>query len=502
MFTLCLLAALLATSSTVGGDLRSKEQRLYEIQLREAQSKVNRARLEMETVLSDYEENRDLFEQHIRTLNELNRSQRAYQQAKLTFDQARIALEETRLSFLRQATHISILEAKKYRTPDGHRQVELLVANASKLGQALALNPDRSLAEVRSLLEIQNIQVSIEAANGLIIAEPYQILIPSLPLAQSQRLRFRLLNDAEAVVVSMNMPDNQRETFHIVLRKEALQDLPTIHSVQFAQEGDLNTRLRYDLIIERLAEDEKTFHLAVVNLPREISAAFLDPASGAHLKQIKFSEEITRQQLELEVQIPEKLSRRFVDQTLEFFVFVTDREGFEQIGQLESQPVDSEALAAIKGHRERFELIPRGRGALEILLANRYREVEVGDEVAARIEVFNSGTLEVRDAYLLLTPPLGWTWTVSPDTIISIAPGERELVDIVLLPPADLGVSEYDVRIEAFGHEGGERIEAREKEFTIRIESRASLWRNALVIGAIMALVFAVVVVAVRLSRR
>ena len=59
-----------------------------------------------------------------------------------------IALEETQLSFLRQATHIAIIEAKKYRTPEGYRKVEITIANASNLDQAISLNPDRTAAEV------------------------------------------------------------------------------------------------------------------------------------------------------------------------------------------------------------------------------------------------------------------------------------------------------------------------------------------------------------------
>lgn len=487
-------------------DLRTKEQRLYEIQLREAQWKVDAARLEMETRQSDYEENQELFEQRIRTLEELNTSYRAYQRAKLAFDQAVIALEQTRLSFLREATHISILEAKKYRTPDGRRQVEIVVQNASNLDQALSLNPNRSPEEVRALLEIQNLKVAVENSGGLIIGDPYEAMISSLALGQQQRLTFRLLEDADDVVVAMTSLDGQRTTFKIVLRKESLQDIPTINSVQFSQEGDLNSKVRYDLILERLAEDEKTFRLAVVNLPAEINFAFLDQATNASLTQVKFSEEVTRLQLELELQIPEKLSRHFVDQVIEFFVFVTDQEGFEQIEQLNrrsgGKPLPFENIQSIKGSRERFELIPRGKGALELLIANRYQEVKIGERVEVRIDLLNNGTLEVERVHLTLTPPLGWTYTSTPDTLDRILPGEKEPVNLLLVPPKDLGVSECDVRIEAAGYVGEEKIEAQEKDLTIRVQARANIVRNVLIIGGVIALVIGVAVTSIKASRR
>ena len=123
LYTIIIFIALCAVASAQTKDLRTKEQRLYEIQLREAQWQVDNAKLEMETQLSNYEENKDLFEQSIRTLDEVNRYQRDYQRAKLAYDRAVIALEETQLSFLRQATHIAIIEAKKYRTPEGYRKV-------------------------------------------------------------------------------------------------------------------------------------------------------------------------------------------------------------------------------------------------------------------------------------------------------------------------------------------------------------------------------------------
>ena len=503
---LALLPLLLAAGLAPAKDLRTKEQRLYAINLRSAQWEVNSKKLDMERKKREYEALLDLFNQRIETLDKLNRTRREYQQAKLLYDEARFELERTRLSFLRDATHVSIAEAIKYRTLDGRRQVDIVMANASNLEQALLLNPGRTSTEVADLLEIQNIQVSLEDNYGLIVAEPYDTLVASLRLGMRDTLTFRLLDDYEDVVVAFALQDNQEERLHIVLRRESQQDLPTVNSVQFSQEGDLNTRVRFDLILERLAEDEKTFRLALVNLPREINPAFVDPGTGASLTQVKFSEEASRQQLELELQIPEKLSRHYVDQTIEFYVFITDAEGFRQIGEVKRRHRDGqiplEELSQIKGSKERFELIPRGQGALETIIANRYQEIKTGEEVAVRVDLLNTGTLDVTGVHLILTPPLDWTYSTQPDTIDQILPGEKEPVNITLVPPPDLGVSEYDVRVEAAGYEGNERIEAQEKDITIRVEERADVVRNALIIGAVIALVVGVAVGSIRVSRR
>jgi len=378
--------------------------------------------------------------------------------------------------------------------------------NASQLAQAMSLSPDRTEAEIRPLLEVQNMKVSLEDFGGTIIAQPYEQVVPALALGDSVQLTFRLLEDWDDVVVAMTYVDESEEDHYIILRRESTQDLPSINSVQFSQEADLNTRVNYDLILERLAEDEKTFRLALVNLPREITPAFVDPGTNASLTQVKFSEEVTRQQLELELQIPEKLSRRYVDQTIEFYVFITDTEGFARIGELNRSHsggvIPLEEINTIPGNKERFELIPRGRAVLETIIANRYQEIRTGEEVLVRVDLLNTGTLEVERVHVVLTPPLNWTWSSNPDTIDRILPGEKEPVNITLVPPEDIGVSEYDVRIEAAGYEGPELIEAQEKDITIRVEERAAVIRNALIIGAVIALVIGVAVGSIKVSRR
>ena len=491
---------------TAAKDLRTKEQRLYDIKLRSAQWDVDVAELDMENKKSEFDAIEDLYQEKIETLDKHNKALREFQQAKLWYEEAVFELERTRLSFLRDATHISIQEAVKYRAAGGRRQVDITLKNASNLAQAVSLHPGKSLEETTSLLEIQNISVSLQGGYSLVVAEPYEIQIPALKLGETHTLTFRLLEDRETVVVSMRLQDNEFEDIDIVLRHEALQDIPTINSVQFSQEGDLNTRIRYDLILERLAEDEKTFRLALVNLPDEINAAFLDPVSGASLTQVKFSGEATRQQLELELQIPEKLSRHFVDKTIEFYVFITAQEGFEQIGALNEkyrkEPVPLEEIGTIKGNREHFQLIPRGEGALETIIPNRYQETRPDEEVMVRVDLLNTGTLEVERVSLVLIPPMGWTYSSQPDTIGRILPSEKEPVNITLVPPAGLGESEFDVRIEAVGYEGNQRIEAPEKDITIRVKARAHIVRNAILVGVVIALVIGVAVVSIKASRR
>ena len=126
----------------------------------------------------------------------------------------------------------------------------------------------------------------------------------------------------------------------------------------------------------------------------------------------------------------------------------------------------------------------------------------MGEEVTVRLDLLNTGTLEVEAAHLILTPPLGWSREVAPDTIARIIPGEKEPVNIILSPPAEIDVGEYGVRVEAAGYVGSEKVEAEEKDITIRVEARARIVRNALIVVAVIALVVGVAVWSIKVSRR
>ena len=217
LIPLLALCALLAAPAA-GKDLRTKQQRLYDIKLRNAQWEVDRKQLDRETTLSAFDETKDLFARKIRTLEDLNRTERAYRRAQLAFDQAKNALENVRLAFLRDATRIAILEAKTYRTPDGRRRVDITLQNASDLEQAASLNPDKSVERVRALLQIQDIRVSVEDGGGRVVAAPYETAVEALGLGESRTLSFRLLEDLNPVTVALRTADNRRETRHIMLR--------------------------------------------------------------------------------------------------------------------------------------------------------------------------------------------------------------------------------------------------------------------------------------------
>jgi uncharacterized membrane protein len=303
----------------------------------------------------------------------------------------------------------------------------------------------------------------------------------------------------------MSFLETQRTT-SIVLRKEALQDIPTINSAQFSQEGNLGTKVAFDIILERLAEEEKIFRLVVINIPQEFDFSFVDPMTRASLNQVKFTQETSKQSLDLIIAIPEKLSRELVDQTIEFYVFITDVEGFQYINTLRrkygEEPFKLEDINQIKGNKVMLELIPRGEGELEVLVVKTYEEIKTGQEAIMRVDLFNTGTLPVQEVKTLLTLPYEWEAKISPSLIQEIEPGEKEPVHITILPPKELGIGEYELYVESEGQVGNDKVESEEKNITIRVTARANILGNTVLIGGLILLVVGIAVVSIKVSRR
>ena len=481
----------------------SKEERLNRLKIEEAELSLEQAATALESYKREYESTKELFDKRAVTLKEVNEAQRSYEEALLACEEAKIELEKTKLDLLRNATHISILEAKKYNTLDGKRMAQITLQNTSNISQAMTASKDLSRSEIAALLRIQNIIVSLE--EGAIVAEPYEIIIPSLKLGQKKTLTFKLLRDPQKVGVRMRFLDTEHLT-QIVLKKEALHDVPTINSAQFSQEGDQGSRVRFDILLERLAEEERSFRLVVINLPHELKYAFVDPLTEARLTQVKFTEETPKQRLNLVITIPEKLRRDLIDRTIKFYVFVTEASEFKTINTLRKKygdkPIELKDIVHIKGNKVALELIPRGVGELEVVISNRYQEIKMDQDVTIRVDIRNKGTLAVQNVKAVVDPPYEWQAEVTPSLVKEIRPGEKAPVDIKVLLPQDLSVGEYDVQVEAQGEVGNEKVESIEKSITIRVGARSHVLGNIALVGGLVVLVIGIAVVSIRISRR
>ncbi len=498
---------------------RTRTELLNELSLRTAQVVLENARETHNRYKSMYEDAQRLFKKQIISQKELDDALSAYTQAQQQLKQAEIQLEQTKLSFLAKASHITIMEAKKYYDSQGQRMLlDLVLKNTSNMAlaeSALGLTESggesqlksdwQSPEQIRALLDIENIFVSI-VSNSASIGKPYEEIIPVLPYGEEKKLTFTLLaEDVEEAGVKLQYLE-QVVTEMIFLEKESLQEIPTVVASQFSQEGQLGTDIRYDLDLEMLVTSDISFSLLVTNLPPQINCSFIDSGSGARITSVRFTEQVSKHDLALRVSIPQKLEVEMIDKTINFQVWVVTTKQAETLNNLKQeyagQVISAEKLDQIKAGRVDVALIPKGAGRLEILINNLFEEIKPQQDVNIKADLHNDGTLTLFNIVPEISPPLGWTAEVLPKLIERLSPDDKQSMQINLTPGEDVGVGEYEATIEARGQSGSEVVEALEKRLKIRISAKTNITATLILVLGLVALITGIVFMGVKLSRR
>ena len=483
------------------GSTLTKEQQLSKLKLQGGQLLLEQRRESLKTYKEEWDAARQLFDQGFIALQRFKQIDNKYEQAKLAKEEAEILLEQTKLDLLENATHIVVVEASKYKTEDGKGMVNLTLENASDIHDALLVDESLTEEELRTLLKVENIFVSLE--NGPIVGEPYERRIPALAVGERETLPFRLLRD-ETFVVAVIKYLETTDRNPVILKKGGQQNLPSINSAQFSQEGVLDDEVSFGLTLELLADEEQSFVLGVLGLPQRIDYSFAD--QGAKVNQVKFDENKSQAKINLELKIPEKLDRRFVGRTRTFFALVTYPAEYARINALKvrhgDEPIPEKEVKALQCNYAKLELIPTGVGKLEVLVANRYQEVKVGEELQLRVDFLNRGTVAVQNIKAVLDLPYEWESEVEPALIKLLEPDERAPVQILARPPLDVAVGDYELGVEAQGQVGNENIESLEKNITIRIGARSNIAGNVVLIGILVLLVFGIGLASIKISRR
>ncbi len=483
----------------------SKDELLDQLAAQEAQLKLDQARAEMDRAKVDYDATERLFKDKVVTIDDLNRSRQKYERAVLSFNRARIELEKTRLGFLKDATLITVLDARKYRDRQGRVMVAITLRNDSDLGKArVVMGKKAKREEIASLLKIDNVLVSLR--RGAIVGDPFQRIIPELRYGQTATLEFVLLRrSVEDLSIRIEYLDSVKD-YHVTLKKETRQELPTMSSTQYSLQGELGAKVTYSLEFERMARTEQSFPLAVFNLPSVFSCAFIDSRSKSKITQLKFTRDISVQKLNLEISVPQKLDPAMIDASLEFTVLVTNRQNLATIRQLgkkyRDRKVPDRILDRIKGGRVKLVLVPKGTGKLEILVANKFKEVEQGGKIEFRYKLLNSGTLPLREVTPQADPPMDWEVKFAPDCFAVIAPGEEKILKVKALPPTDIAVGKYTLTLKCEGQAGVETVEARERDVDIQISAKGDITGTLVLVGIMLGLVVFLAVVSVKVSRR
>lgn len=498
VLTVCCAGAVWGQSAQV----LTRQQQLDKLQLAERQDRLQQAHESLKTAQQELQMTKTLYDDGFVALQTYNATKNSYEEANLQLEEAEILLEETALDLLKNATRIVVREARKYKSEDGKSMVDITLENASDVRDALVVDPSLTVQDLQALLRVENIFVSLR--NGPIVGEPYESRIAALDVGELRTLTYRLLRDEEAVSIVLSYLDIEDKRIPVILRKGGLQNLPSINSAQFSQTGELQQTVRFDLTVERLSDEERSFGLAVLGLPRRIDHSFVD--NGAKVNQVKFDENKSKDTLSLQLQIPEKLDREFIGRTLTFFALVTEPREYAKINALRAEfndnAVPEERVEALLANYVKLELIPKGIGKLEVLVSNTYREIQVGEELRIRVEFLNRGSVTVQNIKAAIDLPYQWQEEVDPLLIKRLEPDERAPIDIIARPPVDIAVGNYELGVEARGQVGNENVESLEKNLTIHVGASSNIAGNVILIGILVLLVVGIGIASIRISRR
>ena len=397
--------------------------------------------------------------------------------------------------------HISILSAKKFRV-DNQMMVTLQLKNTSTTE---AMPSNATPEEIAAANEIRAIYVSLlDVTDDTNIVKPYETKIPVLGYNEIEELTFQLQKDVESLKVSLKYPElPEPDTRLIYLQKESALDVVNVSSLRFSQEGNLGSSVTYDLTLDRLAETENTFQLRVINLLNRLSFEFQDPETQSRQSQVKFTQEQSKRSLSLIVYLPEELDASYLDSTLEFYVAVLDETEANELGGVNNRlDLPADRIAGIQGGVERFELIPKGVPEIEVFVPNAFQTIKIGEEVNMTATLKNIGTRDLVDIRMIVDVNTDWKYTVIPEVIGSLERNEETEIQLTLSPPTDIGVGEYQAKLNAEVTVDNRKFEARDRSITVQVESQTQMSVTTLLFGALILLMIAIVVVTIRISRR
>ena len=397
--------------------------------------------------------------------------------------------------------HISILSAKKFRV-DNQMMVTIQLKNTSTTE---AMPSDATPEEIAAANEIRSIYVSLlDVTDDTNIVKPYEEKIPVLGYNEIVELTFQLQKDVESLKVSMKYPELAEPDARLIyLQKESLLDVVNVSSLRFSQEGNLGSSVTYDLTLDRLAETENTFQLRVINLLNRLSFEFQDPETQSRQSQVKFTQEQSKRNLALIVYLPEELDASYLDSTLEFYVAVIDEAEADELGGVNNRlDLPADRIAGIQGGVERFELIPKGVPEIEVFVPNAFQTIKIGEEVNMTATLKNIGTRDLVDIRMLVDVNTDWKYTVIPEVVSTLERNEETDIQLTLRPPADIGVGEYQAKLNAEVTVDNRKFEARDRSITVQVESQTQMSVTTLLFGALILLMIGIVIVTIRISRR
>lgn len=459
---------------------------------------LKRAKEAYETARLEFERQSELFDQRLISRQEYDRATSNLADAEVNYQQSLLAV-------LFEQQYVVIASAIKYQGEANRKRVRLVLENSTggtaEFHKLIGIEDEL----FRSLQPdvINNLYVSLVNDDNAIISEPYEHKIERLAIGEPLALEFGLLQDLDAVTVSVLYDDGTHQSRKIFLQKDASANIAAIQAEQFSQEVELGGSTDYQMTLELFSGVSNTFKLDVVGLPAEINRYFLDPESENRLSQFQFTEGVNTRQAALRVFLPERPTTNVhIDEPLPFYAVAIPRERIEEVGSLQDRAITAADLGALNIGFERFELVARGIGEMLVRAPQLFHSIKPDEVVRVYIELVNEGTRHLDNVNVEADVPLNWSETIEPPVVEMLGISEERRIDLEFTPPEGVSPGRYEVRVRTSSLSDDLPIKGEDKTVTIQVQQEANVIGIAVLILFILALVVGIVVFGIRLSRR
>jgi len=458
---------------------------------------LKKVRADYEVAKQKFDNDTKLYDEKAIALNDLNRSKNELLSREVDY-------QKLILKLISQQSYITVEQAVKYQNERGDRKVKVTLKSAME-GNEEYLSQfqdhfDVFTPEMRSG-KIYNIYVSlVDNETKTIIGTPYEYRIPFIELGQTGTADFELLKDVESLTVSLNY-NNKKDEKNIFLKKDGSSNVIDIAAMQFSQEADLSSSATFQLSLERFSTSDDVYRLVVMNLPRQITYDFTD--AGSRVSQVRFAQGVNVKRLTLQIYLPDRDDEQVViDKPIHFQALALTNEEFRKIEGLDLSTVSLDELKATVSGSEELEIIPRGRGRIEVRANSLYHEITTGKEVVMEITVRNSGRRRLDNIKVSAEKPLRWQTEITPDVIRSLDPEKEETVTIRIIPPEGSGVGAQEVKIKTEAMADNRKVETEDKTVRIQVNASTSVFGTILLILALLGLVGGIIWFGMKLSKR
>ncbi len=459
---------------------------------------LRRAKEAFDTQKAEYERQQGLYDKQLISRAALDQAFRNYSEAEVNFQQSLLAV-------IFEQQYIVVSHAVKYQRENGRKGVRITLENASRgSGEYEKLiGIEDSLFTLLTPDVINNVYVSLLNDDNAIVSQPYERKIDRLVFGSPATATFELLQDLDAVSVSLIYGNGSQQSRKIFLQKDASENIAAIKPEQFSQEVELSGNTEYRMSLELFSSDANTYALEAVNLPSEINRYFVDPATDNRLSQFQFTEGVNTRQAALRVFLPERPTENVrIDERISFYALSIPRERIDEIGSLAGRQMTEDEIRALNVGYARLELVPRGIGEILVRAPQLFFTIKPEEEVVFSVELVNEGTRALNNVRIEADPPLNWTDVIEPAVIPSLDINEERRVELRFMPAPNVAPGRYEVRVRTSSLSDDLPIRGEDKTVSIQIEPEANVIGTLIIVLLIVGLVVGIVIFGIRLSRR